>query len=113
VYKRCHNIDSYSQWLEKIAKCIPAEKEYAPRGRTVGPNNPRCCMMDLMDDRRDESIRPLKPSVVPEDCIILCIDRRACLMTPVLETASRPTTNMIITGARKIKGETNHKIGRD
>lgn len=52
--------------------------ENIPRGRTLAPKTPRFSIIFLMDLRSDMSINPRRPSAVPDDCIILCIERRRC-----------------------------------
>ncbi len=55
-------------------------------GRTLAPKRPRYSMIFLMDFRMEVSMRPRRPSEVPDDCIIRCMDRRMCLRTAALAT---------------------------
>src|SRR5258708_25027630 len=66
-------------------------KDYLPRGNTLAPNKPRYSTIFLIDFRRDMSIKLRRPSAVPEDCIILCIERSMCFKTATRLIGNSPT----------------------
>jgi hypothetical protein len=61
-----------------------------PSGTTVGPKSPRYLMIFLIDSRIEVSMRPRRPSAVPEDCIILCMERKTCFKIAVRATGRSP-----------------------
>lgn len=87
VNKRCHDVHR----LKHHYFPIPNHKQSdIPSGRTLGPNKPLYSIIFLMDCSNVESINPRRPSEVPVDCIIRCIDLSVCLRIAARATGSSP-----------------------
>ena len=88
VNKCCHDVH----------RCIRNEQDrqklssygYWPIGTRPGPNSPRCSIITLSDFKIEESIKPRRPSAVPDDCIMRWSDRKVCFKTAARATGSSP-----------------------
>ena len=87
--KSWHDVNGY----DTVSSGCFENKKYkhcSPKGNILGPKSPRCSIILLIDFKRDISIRPRRPSAVPEDCIMRCMDRKMCFKIAIRWMSDSP-----------------------
>lgn len=58
--------------------------------RTLAPKTSLFSITFFVDFKSEESSKPRRPSLVPEDCIMRCMDRMTCFSTVARATEILP-----------------------